>query len=84
MSEESNGGFFSQLKNQIIAGAGVVITTLGGVFMDEVKGMLGIAEEEGITDAIVIMMDADGHIGLSVASSYIDATAMLTIALKSI
>jgi len=50
-------------------------------FLEEVKGM---AEEEGITDAIVIMMDADGQIGLSVASSYIDATAMLTIALKSI
>ena len=50
-------------------------------FLDEVKE---IAEEEGITDAVVIMMDADGQIGLSVASSYIDATAMLTIALKSI
>lgn len=51
------------------------------VFLDEVKK---IAEEEGITDAVVVMMDADGQIGLSVASSYIDATAMLTIALKSI
>jgi len=50
-------------------------------FLDEVKS---IAEEEGITDAVVIMMDADGQIGLSVASSYIDTTAMLTIALKSI
>ena len=45
MSEEQ-GGFFSNLKNQIIAGAGVALTTLGGVFMDEVKGILGIAEEE--------------------------------------
>lgn len=51
------------------------------VFLDEVKK---IAEEEGITDAVVVMMDADGQIGLSVASSYINATAMLTIALKSI
>ena len=50
-------------------------------FLDEAKS---IAEEEGITDAVVIMMDADGQINLSVASSYIDATAMLTIALKSI
>jgi len=50
-------------------------------FLDETKK---IAEEEGITDAVVIMMDADRQIGLSVASSYIDATAMLTIALKSI
>lgn len=46
MSEESNGGFFSNLKNQIIAGAGVALTTIGGIFMDEVKGMLGLAEEE--------------------------------------
>ncbi len=50
-------------------------------FLDEAKK---IAEQEGITDAVVIMMDADGQIGLSVASSYIDATSMLTIALKSI
>ena len=46
MSEEQQGGFFSQLKNQVIAGAGVALTTLGGFFMDEVKGILGISEEE--------------------------------------
>lgn len=44
--QENNGGFFSQLKNQIITGAGVILTTLGTVFMDEVKGILGIADEE--------------------------------------
>ena len=48
MSEEAenNGGFFSNLKNQIIAGAGVVLTTIGGVFIDEVKGVLGIEDDE--------------------------------------
>ena len=48
MSEEAenNGGFFSNLKNQIITGAGVVLTTIGGIFIDEVKGILGIADEE--------------------------------------
>lgn len=46
MSEESNGGFFSNLKNQIIAGAGVALTTIGTVFVDEAKALLGIAEEE--------------------------------------
>lgn len=48
MSEEAEntGGFFGKLKNQIIAGAGVALTTIGGVFFDEVKGMLGIADEE--------------------------------------
>jgi hypothetical protein len=48
MSEETEngGGFFSNLKNQIITGAGVALTTIGGVFFDEVKGLLGIADEE--------------------------------------
>lgn len=48
MSEEAEntGGFFSQLKNQIIAGAGIVLTTVGGIFIDEVKGILGISEED--------------------------------------
>lgn len=48
MSEEKEekGGFFSNLKNQIITGAGVVLTTIGGIFMDEVKGILGISEED--------------------------------------
>ena len=44
--QEQGGGFFSNLKNQIITGAGVVLTTLGGIFIDEVKGVLGIADEE--------------------------------------
>ena len=48
MSEETenNGGFFSNLKNQIITGAGVLLTTLGGIFMDEVKGILGLSEDD--------------------------------------
>lgn len=50
-------------------------------FLDETKK---IAEEEGVTDAIVIMMDAEGKIGMSVNSTYLDATAMLAIAMKSI
>ena len=44
--QEQSGGFFSNLKNQIITGAGVALTTLGGIFIDEVKGVLGIADEE--------------------------------------
>ena len=39
-------GFFSQLKNQIIAGIGIILTTLGGVFIDEVKSFVGIESEE--------------------------------------
>jgi hypothetical protein len=48
MSEEAEnkGGFFSNLKNQIITGAGVVLTTVGTVFVDEVKSLVGIEDEE--------------------------------------
>ena len=48
MSEEveNKGGFFSNLKNQIIAGATAILATLGTVFVDEVKSLVGIGDEE--------------------------------------
>lgn len=49
MSEEANnegGGFFGQLKNQIMTGAGVILTGIGTMFMDEVKSFVGIEDEE--------------------------------------
>ena len=49
MSEEANnegGGFFSNIKNQIATGAGVILTGLGTMFMDEVKTFIGIGDEE--------------------------------------
>ena len=48
MSEEAEKkeGFFSNIKNQILTGAGVVLTTLGTAFVDEVKGLVGIEEDE--------------------------------------
>ena len=46
MSEEKEVGFFGQLKNQIMTGAGVILTGLGTMFMDEVKTFIGIADEE--------------------------------------
>lgn len=48
MSEEAEekGGFFSNLKNQIITGAGVALTTIGTVFVDEIKSLVGIEDEE--------------------------------------
>jgi hypothetical protein len=45
MSEEKQG-FFGQLKNQIITGVGVILTGMGGLFMDEVKSFIGIEDEE--------------------------------------
>ena len=45
MSEKKES-FFGQLKNQIIAGAGVILTGLGAMFLDEVKSFIGIGDEE--------------------------------------
>jgi hypothetical protein len=45
MSKEKKEGFFSQLKNQIITGVGIILTTLGGVFIDEVKSFVGIEDD---------------------------------------
>ena len=45
MSDKKEG-FFAQIKNQVIAGVGIVLTTLGGVFIDEVKSFVGIESEE--------------------------------------
>ena len=43
MSEEKS--FFGQIKNQIIAGVGVVITAVGGVVVSQIEGLFGIEEE---------------------------------------
>jgi len=59
MSEESNGGFFGQLKNQIIAGVGVAITAAGTLFLDVVKEKLGIADEEPAQTEQVIQQPAE-------------------------
>jgi len=51
MSEKKEG-FFSQLKNQIIAGVGVILTGLGGLFMDEVKSFIGIEDSEAAVEVV--------------------------------
>ena len=52
MSEEKQG-FFGQLKNQIITGVGVILTGLGGLFMDEVKSFIGIEDSESSAVEVV-------------------------------
>lgn len=47
-------GFFSNLKNQIVAGVGVLLTTLGTVFIDEVKSFIGLGEEEAPAQTEVV------------------------------
>jgi len=54
MSEEKKEGFFAQLKNQIIAGVGIILTTLGGVFIDEVKSFVGIESDEEQTEQVQV------------------------------
>ena len=44
-AENNGGGFFSNLKNQIITGVGIVLTTIGGIFIDEVTSFIGIEDE---------------------------------------
>ena len=53
MSEEKQG-FFGQLKNQIIAGVGVILTGLGGLFLDEVKSFIGIGDDEEKTEQVQV------------------------------
>ena len=49
MSEDKKeGGFFSNFKNQLITGAGVVLTTIGTMFVDEVKSFVGIGDDEEV------------------------------------
>jgi hypothetical protein len=43
--QEQSGGFFSNLKNQIITGAGAILATIGTVFIDEIKSIVGIEDE---------------------------------------
>jgi hypothetical protein len=44
--EEEKVGFFGQLKNQIITGAGAILATVGTIFIDEIKSIVGIKEDE--------------------------------------
>lgn len=44
--QEQGGGFFSNLKNQIITGAGAILATIGTVFIDEIKSIVGLGEDE--------------------------------------
>jgi hypothetical protein len=53
MSEEANGGFFGQLKNQILTGVGVAITAGSTLFLDVVKEKLGLVEEPAQTEQVI-------------------------------
>ena len=44
MSEEK-GGFFSQIKNQVITTIGLIITAAGGLLITNMEAIFGVAEE---------------------------------------
>jgi hypothetical protein len=46
-NKQENVGFFQQIKNQIVAGAGILLAGIGTMFMDEVKSFVGIGDDEG-------------------------------------
>jgi len=48
MSKEKKEGFFSNVRNQIIAGAGVVLTTLGTVFTDKIEEFFGVEDDAAV------------------------------------
>ena len=58
MSEEKEGGFFGQLKNQILTGVGVAITAGSTLFLDVVKEKLGLVDEEPAHTEQVIQQPA--------------------------
>ena len=45
MSEENQGGFFSQIKNQIITTIGLIITAAGGLVVTNMEAIFGVDEE---------------------------------------
>lgn len=53
MSEEKEGGFFGQIKNQIITGVGVAITAGSTLFLDVVKEKLGLIDPPAETIEVV-------------------------------
>jgi len=52
MAEEKEG-FFSQIKNQIIATIGVVITAAGGIVVTNMETLFSPAQEESVQEVVV-------------------------------
>ena len=52
MAEEKEG-FFSQIKNQVIATIGVVITAAGGIGVTNMETIFSPAQEEVVQEVVV-------------------------------
>lgn len=53
MSEQKEGGFFGQLKNQIVTTLGLIITAAGGLVIANMEAIFGVNEPEVETVAQV-------------------------------
>jgi len=58
--------FFKDLKNQIVTGLGVIMATLGTVFIDTIKEKLGLVDEEPAQTEQVVQQPANHKILLSI------------------
>ena len=71
MSEQKEGGFFSQIKNQIVTTLGLIITAAGGLVVANMEAIFGVNEpeveavaqveqkEEPTKDTLVIIQKVD-------------------------
>jgi len=50
-------------------------------FLDEVRKR---AEENEVTSIVVVMMNDEGHMGMSVLADYVEANGMLALALREL
>lgn len=50
MSEEENKSFFGQLKNQLVATIGLIITAAGGLVIANMEAIFGVNEEEVVVE----------------------------------
>ena len=66
MSKKKEGGFFSQIKNQIITGVGIAITAGSTLFLDVVKEKLGISEPKTPTTEQVDTMTGPPNITINI------------------
>lgn len=53
MSEQKEGGFFSQIKNQVVTTLGLIITAAGGLVIANMEAIFGVSEPEVETVAQV-------------------------------
>ena len=52
MSEENKGGFLSEIKNQVLATIGVIITAAGGIAVSNMEALFSPSEDEPAVESV--------------------------------